>query len=127
MKVLKSFSVYVFTMCFTAGVSFATFSILTRHLNEVDYGIINLYSSTSILLVAFISCGVQFVLNVDYFKLPKEQYRKRFSNSIIIPIGIFLFLTVEFSCFQSPGTATYQIEFFIYGRYAVDLPAGAGQ
>ena len=69
-------------MFFTAGVSFATFSLLTRHLNQFDYGIINLYNSTSILLVAFISCGVQFVLNVDYFKLPPEQYRKRFSNSI---------------------------------------------
>jgi len=102
LKVLKSFSVYVFTMFFTAGVSFATFSLLTRHLNEVDYGIINLYSSTSILLVAFISCGVQFVLNVDYFKLPKEQYRKRFSNSIIIPLIIFFILTIGFLVFNYP-------------------------
>jgi O-antigen/teichoic acid export membrane protein len=102
LKVLKSFSVYVFTMCFTAGVSFATFSLLTRHLSEVDYGIINLYSSTSILLVAFISCGVQFVLNVDYFKLSKEQYRKRFSNSIIIPVVIFFVLTIVFLVFNYP-------------------------
>jgi O-antigen/teichoic acid export membrane protein len=87
-------------MCFTAGVSFATFSLLTRHLNEIDYGIINLYNSTSILLVAFISCGVQFALNVDYFKLPKEQYRKRFSNSMIIPVVISLILTIGFLIFN---------------------------
>ena len=112
MKVLKSFSVYVFTMCFTAGVSFATFSVLTRHLNEVDYGIINLYNSTSILLVAFISCGVQFVLNVDYFKLPKEQYRKRFSNSMVIPVIIFAVLTHWFSYFQLPVQRLVKTNFF---------------
>jgi O-antigen/teichoic acid export membrane protein len=112
LKVLKSFSVYVFTMCFTAGVSFATFSLLTRHLNEVDYGIINLYNSTSILLVAFISCGVQFVLNVDYFKLPKEQYRKRFSNSIIIPVLIFLILTIGFLVFNYPIQRLVKSNFF---------------
>jgi O-antigen/teichoic acid export membrane protein len=112
LKVLKSFSVYVFTMCFTAGVSFATFSLLTRHLNEVDYGIINLYNSTSILLVAFISCGVQFVLNVDYFKLPKEQYRKRFSNSIIIPVIIFLILTIGFLVFNYPIQRLVKSNFF---------------
>jgi len=112
LKVLKSFSVYVFTMCITAGVSFATFSLLTQHLNKVDYGIINLYSSTSILLVAFISCGVQFVLNVDYFKLPKEQYKKRFSNSIVIPVLIFIILTIGFLIFNYPIQSLLKSNFF---------------
>src|SRR5689334_11392009 len=112
LKVLKSFSVYVFTMGFTAAVSFATFSLLTHHLNEVDYGIINLYNSTSILLVAFISCGVQFVLNVDYFKLPKDQYRLRFSNSMIIPIAIFLVMTIGFLVFNYPLQRLVKSNFF---------------
>ena len=99
-------------MFFTAGVSFATFSLLTRHLNEVDYGIINLYNSTSILLVAFISCGVQFVLNVDYFKLSKDDYRKRFSNSIIIPISIFIILTIGFLIFNQPVKRLIKANFF---------------
>ena len=99
-------------MCFTAGVSFATFSLLTRYLNEVDYGIINLYNSTSILLVAFISCGVQFVLNVDYFKLSKEQYRKRFSNSMVIPVIIFAVLTIGFLVFNYPVQRLIKSNFF---------------
>jgi O-antigen/teichoic acid export membrane protein len=99
-------------MAFTAGVSFATFSLLTRYLNEVDYGIINLYSSTSILLVAFISCGVQFVLNVDYFKLSKVQYQRRFSNSMVIPIAICLFLTVGFLIFNYPLQRLVKSNFF---------------
>jgi O-antigen/teichoic acid export membrane protein len=112
LKVLKSFSVYVFTMFFTAGVSFATFSLLTRHLNEVDYGIINLYNSTSILIVAFISCGVQFVLNVDYFKLSHEHYRKRFSNSMVIPVIIFGVLTIGFLIFNYPIQRLIKADFF---------------
>lgn len=99
-------------MCFTAGVSFATFSLLTHHLNEVDYGIINLYNSTSILLVAFISCGVQFVLNVDYFKLPKEEYRKRFSNSMVIPVVICLIMTIGFLVFNYPVQRLVKSNFF---------------
>lgn len=105
-------------MCFTAGVSFATFSLLTRHLNEVDYGIINLYNSTSILLVAFISCGVQFVLNVDYFKLKKDQYRLRFSNSMVIPVAICLFLTLGFLVFNYPLQRLLKSNFF----FTVILP-----
>ncbi len=102
MKVVKSLFTYVFTMFFTAGVSFATFSLLTRYLDEADYGIISLYSSISLFLVSFISCGVQFVLNVDYFSLKKEAYRKRFSNGIIIPVAISLLLTLAFLIFNFP-------------------------
>ena len=112
MKVIKSFSVYVFTMFFTAGVSFATFSLLTRYLNEVDYGIISLYSSISILLVSFISCGVQFVLNVDYFSLSKDQYRKRFSNGIAIPAVICLLLTIGFLVFNYPLQTLIKSNYF---------------
>src|SRR4029453_8764982 len=99
-------------MFFTAGVSFATFSLLTRHLNEYDYGIINLYNSTSILLVAFISCGVQFVLNVGFFKLSPEQYPKKFSNSMVIPVGIFLVLTLGFLVFNYPIQKLIKGDFF---------------
>lgn len=99
-------------MAFTAMVSFATFSLLTRYLNEVDYGIINLYNSTSIFIVAFVSCGVQVVLNVDYFKLSKDQYRKRFSNSIIIPVAIFLLFTIIFLLFNSAIAQRIKSNFF---------------
>lgn len=99
-------------MFFTAGVSFATFSLLTRYLNEVDYGIISLYGSTSILLVAFISSGVQFVLNIDYFSLTKDQYRSHFSNGIIIPVLISFLLTAGFLIFNHPLQTLIKSNFF---------------
>jgi O-antigen/teichoic acid export membrane protein len=99
-------------MFFNAGVSFATFSLLTRYLNEVDYGIISLYSSISILLVAFISAGVQFVLNVDYFSMKGERYKNQFSNGIIIPVAIALFLTLGFLVFNRPLQPFIKSNFF---------------
>ncbi|MCB0284693.1 MAG: oligosaccharide flippase family protein [Calditrichaeota bacterium] len=105
-------------MFFTAGVSFATFSLLTRYLNEVDYGIINLYNSASILLVSFIGCGVQFVLNVDYFSLNKEQYKSRFSNGILIPFAISLLFTLGFVIFLNPLRGVLKTNLF----FAIILP-----
>jgi O-antigen/teichoic acid export membrane protein len=90
----KSLSIYAFTIFFNAAISFGTFSLLTHHLNEVDYGIINLYNSAIILLVPFISIGVQFILSVDYFKMDHHAYRKHFSNALLIPFALCVLLTV---------------------------------
>ena len=93
MSHLKSFTIYASTTFFNAAVSFATFSILTHHLNEVDYGIINLYNSFLIFLVPFVSAGVQFTLSVDYFKMGKQAYTHHFKNSVIIPLFSCLLFT----------------------------------
>ena len=91
---LKSLSVYAFTIFFNAAISFGTFTLPTHHLNEVDYGIINLYNSAIILLVPFISVGVQFILSVDYFKMDHKAYRSHFSNALAIPFCLCIFFTV---------------------------------
>ena len=94
MKQFKSLTIYAFTIFFNAAISFGTFSLLTHYLSEVDYGIINLYNALSVSLTPFIAAGVQFVLNVDFFKLSKEEFRKHFTNAMVIPIGFTLFFTL---------------------------------
>src|SRR5689334_262071 len=84
-RVFRSFSVYAFAMFFNAGISFVVFSWLTHKLTPEDLGIVNLYSSYGILLVPFISTGVQFILSVDYFKMSKEKYVRHFDTGLAIP------------------------------------------
>lgn len=101
MKYLKSFSVYGFTIFLNAAISFATFSLLTHHLNEIDYGIINLYSSLLIFLSPFIGVGIQFVLGVDFFKMDESSFKKHFTNASFIPIVSCLFFTGVVSIFHT--------------------------
>jgi O-antigen/teichoic acid export membrane protein len=96
MRVVKSLAVYAFAMFFNAAVSFATFSIVTRHLNEVDFGIINLYNSFTIFIVPFVSVGIQFTLGVDYYKMDEKSYRSHFTSAILIPIIMSALITVIF-------------------------------
>ena len=94
MNHFKSLAVYGFTIFFNAAISFITFSFLTHHLNEVDYGIINLYSSSIIFLTPFIAIGVQFILSVDFFKMDARSFGNHFTNSICIPAVSCLVFTL---------------------------------
>ena len=99
MSLLKPISVYAFTIFFNAAISFVTFSILTHHLTEVDYGIINLYSAFIVFLSPFIAVGVQFVIGVDFFKMDPAAFKSRFTSAIAIPLASATLFTVFFVVF----------------------------
>lgn len=101
MNQIKSFSVYASTIFFNAAISFATFSLLTHYLNEVDYGIINLYNSFVIFLSPFIAIGIQYAMGVDYFKMDELSYRQHFTNALIIPAVSCVIFTILFVFFSS--------------------------
>ncbi|RYY01113.1 MAG: hypothetical protein EOO53_19595 [Gammaproteobacteria bacterium] len=94
MSQVKSFSIHAFTIIFNAAISFATFSVLTHHLNEVDYGIINLYTSFIVFLTPFIGIGAQFTIGIDYFKMEASAFRHHFTNVIAIPFLSFIVFTL---------------------------------
>ncbi len=118
MSQLKSLSIYAFTIFFNAAISFGTFSILTHYLSEVDYGIINLYTALSVSLIPFIASGVQIVLNVDFFKLGKEEFRSHFTNALVIPVGFTLLFTLLFFVFHQQLTQVLGVNFL----FAIILP-----
>jgi O-antigen/teichoic acid export membrane protein len=112
LKKLKPLTVYGLSIFSNAAISFATFSLLTHHLNEVDYGIINLYNSFILLLMPFISIGVPFVLNVDYFKMNEENYRNQFTSAMVIPIIAFVFFTLLSFIFYKYVQSVTKVNFF---------------
>ena len=118
MKTLRSFSVYGFTMFFNAAVSFATVALLTHYLSESDYGIINLYNAFTIFLMPFIGIGIQFVLNVDFFKMDELTYRSQFTNAFLIPVITCIFFTLAFSLLFYPLRNLLKVNFF----FTITLP-----
>jgi O-antigen/teichoic acid export membrane protein len=119
MKQFKSLSIYAFTIFFNAAISFGTFSLLTHYLSEVDYGIINLYTSFVVFLTPFIAVGVQFVLSVDYFKLNQHHFRNHFTNALPVPLGAALFFTLLICIFHTRLQNLLGVNFF----FAFFLPA----
>jgi O-antigen/teichoic acid export membrane protein len=101
MSKIRSFSIYGFTVFFNAAISFFTFSILTHHLNETDYGIINLYNAALIFIIPFIGMGVQYGLSVDYFKSSEQQYRRHFTNAMLIPLVMCVLITFIATVFST--------------------------
>ena len=112
MKHFKSLSIYAFTIFFNAAISFAGFSLLTHYLSEVDYGIINLYTSLCVFLTPFIATGVQFVLGVDYFKLTPSEFRSHFTNALVIPLAATIFFTALFLLFNQQVQRLLGVNFF---------------
>jgi O-antigen/teichoic acid export membrane protein len=101
MRHLKTLTIYGFTVLFNAVISFGTFSLLTHYLNEVDYGIINLYNALAVSLTPFIASGVPFVLNVDFFKLNRQEFRSQFTNALVVPVANCFFFTLLFLAFHN--------------------------
>lgn len=118
MQQFKSLSIYVFATFFNAAISFGMFSLLTHYLTEVDYGIINLYTSFSVFLTPFIAAGVPFVLSVDYFKLNEQEFRSHFTHALVIPVSSSLFLTLVFLLFHTRLQQLLGINFL----FAILLP-----
>jgi O-antigen/teichoic acid export membrane protein len=101
MKRFKSLSIYAFAIFFNAAVSFATFSLLTHYLSEVDYGVINLYNALVVSLTPFIASGVPFVLSVDFFKMSQQEFRSHFTNALLIPVVFTVLFTLVFLIFHT--------------------------
>jgi O-antigen/teichoic acid export membrane protein len=118
LKLLKSFSVYAVSTFLNAALSFATFSFLTHHLSERDYGIINLYNAFCIFLVPFIAIGIQFTLSVDYFKMTAERFKTHFTNAWVIPAVSWGILTLLFAGFYYFIQRLIKVNLF----FAISIP-----
>jgi O-antigen/teichoic acid export membrane protein len=97
MKFIKQVYVYFGSSLLNGLISFSTVALLTKQLSPEDYGIINLYSSFIIFLMAFISGGVLYPLSAEFYKRDEYSFGNYFTNAQVIPL---LALTlISFICF----------------------------
>lgn len=109
---LKPLTVHAFAIFFNAAISFITVVILTHYLSESDYGIINLYNAFTIFLMPFIGVGIQFLLNVEFFKMNADEYRSEFSNAVFIPVILSIVFTILFAIFFFMLKNIIKVNFF---------------
>lgn len=98
---MRSLGIYTFTNFFGKGVAFLLLPYFTEVLSKSDMGLINLFSSSMIFLIPFISMGVLQSVNTEFFKLDKKQFRDLFSTSLILPTTVFLLSLLGFYLFRN--------------------------
>jgi len=88
--VIQSLGTYTFTNFFGKGVAFLLLPYFTNVLSRSDIGLVNLFSSSVIFLMPFISLGVLQSINADFFKLDKKSFKDAFTSSLILPVIVCL-------------------------------------
>lgn len=94
MRSYRTVFIYFFTYFFSAAISFAVVSLLTHYLSTADYGVVNLYSSFTLLLTPFLTGGILNTVNVEFFKKPPHQFGGFLSDALMIPLLGTVFLTI---------------------------------
>lgn len=98
---VQSLGTYTFTNFFGKGVSFLLLPYFTHVLTKSDMGILNLFSSSIIFLMPFISMGVLQSINADFFKLDKKSFKDAFTTSFLLPFMVFIVSLVVFYIFRN--------------------------
>jgi O-antigen/teichoic acid export membrane protein len=103
MKVLKSFSVYIFVGVFGAMVGLLVMPVLTNYLSPKDYGIIALFNTYTSLIVPIIGIAAAGLISVEYFnkKNSKMEFSSIYSSVLSIPILPAILLSILAYTFQT--------------------------
>lgn len=101
-KLLKNSFIFVLGDILNKAVPFFMLPILTRYLTPEDYGIISVFTVLVSILAVFTGLSIHGAINVNFFKLPKEELKKFIGNTIILLnistliVFIFVFLFAPF-------------------------------
>lgn len=83
-KLLKNSFIYVVSEVFNKALPFFLLPILTRYLTVEDYGIISIFTVTMSMFAVFTGLSIHGAINVNYFKLKKEELKEFIGNTIIL-------------------------------------------
>ncbi|MCK5846698.1 MAG: oligosaccharide flippase family protein, partial [Bacteroidales bacterium] len=86
-KLIKHSFVFVFADFVNKSIPFLLLPILTHYLTPADYGVIASFNSLIAVLAVFIGLSVQGAVNVNYYKLSKDDLGKFIGNVVLILIS----------------------------------------
>src|SRR5690606_26590971 len=88
-RALKTVGTYTAIKFFAKGVSFLLVLVYTqpRFMSPEDNGLVNLFSSSILFLMPFLSLGTVQSTRTEYFRLKKEDFQNFFTSII----ALFLF------------------------------------
>ena len=98
-KLFKNTFIYTGSNVINKAIPFLLLPIMTRYLSPTDYGIVATFNVLLAVVVVFVGLSMHGAINVNYFKLKKEELREYIGNVLIILFTNFIlvFIIVFFS------------------------------
>lgn len=97
-EIIKKSLTYISSDILNKILPFLLLPVITRYLTPADYGTLSIFDSIVGFLAVFVGLGSQEMVNVNYFKIPKEELKDYIGNVFIITLlTSFLYLLLFFS------------------------------
>ena len=101
-KLFKNTLIYTFLSVINKAIPFFLLPIMTRYLTPTDYGIVATYSVILSAIAVFVGLNMHGAVNVNFFKLNKEELREYIGNVIIILFTSFILVFIITYFFKTP-------------------------
>ena len=101
-KLIKHSFVFVFVDIINKSIPFLLLPILTHYLSPADYGIIASFNSLISILAVFIGLSVHGAVNVNFYKLSKEDLGSFIGNVVLILIASTIIVSIIVYLFRFP-------------------------
>lgn len=114
--VLKSVGVYTFIMFLNKGISFLLLFIYTNpaFISPAENGLLNLFSSSVLFLMPFLSMGILQSTSTDFYKLNKEEFKSFFTSNLIPPLIVFALSLAGFFLLKDYLKAAYGFPYIFF-------------
>lgn len=101
---IRSLGIYTFSNFFSKGVSFLLLFIYTnpKYITPSENGLLNLFSTSLLFLMPFLSMGIVFSTSTDFFKLDKKEFKDFFTSTFTMPVLVMLLSMVGLYIFRQP-------------------------
>ena len=93
-KLFKNTFIYTGTNVINKAIPFFLLPIMTRYLTPTDYGIVATFNVLLAVIVVFVGLSMHGAINVNYFKLKKEELREYIGNVFIILFTNFILIFI---------------------------------
>ncbi len=92
---IRSLGIYTFSNFFSKGISFLLLFVYTnpKYITPSENGLLNLFSTSLLFLMPFLSMGIVFSTSTDFFKLDRKEFKDFFTSTFIMPV-IIMFLSM---------------------------------
>jgi O-antigen/teichoic acid export membrane protein len=98
-KLVRDSSIYVLGELVNKAIPFLLLPVLTRFLTPEDYGVLAIFSILVSVLIVLVGLNAQGAVNVNFFKMPREEFRVFIGNVFLIVLGstfILMIITLIF-------------------------------
>jgi len=93
-KLFKNTFIYTGSNVINKAIPFFLLPIVTRYLTPTDYGIVATFNVLLAVMVVFVGLSMHGAINVNYFKLTKEELREYIGNVFIILFTNFILIFI---------------------------------